>query len=96
METLQYHENRYYGHAMVGLLAPGRDYQLGTNDNFVPPRSTIDYFETVERTMGGRAATQSFFRFLVLPDDAEGTQLLPGRQNESLADLSASARPGRR
>ena len=28
---------------------------------------TIDYYETVERTMGGRELTQSFFRLFVLP-----------------------------
>lgn len=39
----------------------------GTNDNSVLPRSTIDYYETVERTMGGKAATQDFFRLFVLP-----------------------------
>lgn len=27
----------------------------------------IDYYETVERTMGGRAATQEFFRFFLVP-----------------------------
>jgi len=39
----------------------------GLNDLSVLPRSTIDYYETVERTMGGREATQSFFRLFLLP-----------------------------
>lgn len=28
---------------------------------------TVDYYETVEKTMGGRAATQSFFRLFMVP-----------------------------
>jgi hypothetical protein len=39
----------------------------GLNDPAVLPRSTIDYYETVERTMSGREATQSFFRLFALP-----------------------------
>jgi len=39
----------------------------GWNDEAVKPLSTIDYYETVERTMGGRAATQDFFRLFMLP-----------------------------
>lgn len=39
----------------------------GTNDISVLPQITEDYYETVERTMGGREATQSFFRLFVLP-----------------------------
>lgn len=39
----------------------------GLNDPAVLPRSTIDYYETVERTMDGKAATQSFVRLFVLP-----------------------------
>jgi feruloyl esterase len=39
----------------------------GLNDPWVPPRATIDYYETVERTLGGRAATQDFFRLFTLP-----------------------------
>jgi feruloyl esterase len=31
-----------------------------------PPEAT-DYYETVERTMGGRAATQNFFRLFMIP-----------------------------
>jgi Tannase and feruloyl esterase len=39
----------------------------GTNDISVLPQITEDYYETVERTKGGREATQSFYRLLVLP-----------------------------
>lgn len=31
------------------------------------PEAVTDYYETVERTMGGRAATQDFFRLFVVP-----------------------------
>jgi feruloyl esterase len=31
------------------------------------PRQAIDYYETVERTMGGRSATRSFFRLFLVP-----------------------------
>lgn len=44
----------------------------GLNDNAVSPRRTIDYYETMERTLGGRAATQSFARLFVLPGVAHG------------------------
>jgi Tannase and feruloyl esterase len=33
----------------------------------LPPKNTIDYYETTERTMGGRAATQDFFRLFMIP-----------------------------
>ena len=39
----------------------------GLNDNSVLPRSTIDYYETVERIMGGQAATEDFVRLFLLP-----------------------------
>jgi feruloyl esterase len=32
-----------------------------------PPANVIDYYETVTRTMGGRAATQSFARLFMVP-----------------------------
>jgi hypothetical protein len=44
----------------------------GLNDNSVLPRKTIDYYETVERTMGGQKATESFFRLFVLPGVGHG------------------------
>ncbi|MBI4165018.1 MAG: tannase/feruloyl esterase family alpha/beta hydrolase, partial [Acidobacteria bacterium] len=33
----------------------------------LPPLNTIDYYETAERTMGGREATQDFFRLFMVP-----------------------------
>jgi hypothetical protein len=39
----------------------------GWNDPLVAPASTIDYYQTVERTMGGRAATEDFLRLFLLP-----------------------------
>lgn len=39
---------------------------LGTNDTAYV-NGIVDYYETVERTMGGRAATQDFFRFYMVP-----------------------------
>jgi feruloyl esterase len=39
----------------------------GLNDNAVPPSSVVDYYETVERTMGGRKETQDFLRLFLLP-----------------------------
>jgi feruloyl esterase len=39
----------------------------GLNDTSVLPQDTIAYYDTVERTMGGRTATQSFLRLFVLP-----------------------------
>jgi pimeloyl-ACP methyl ester carboxylesterase len=44
----------------------------GLNDNAVMPRTTIDYYETVERAMGGREATQSFVRLFLLPGVGHG------------------------
>lgn len=39
----------------------------GATDTTDPPRPVIDYYETVERTMGGRKATQDFFRLFLIP-----------------------------
>lgn len=39
----------------------------GMHDFAVMPRSTIDYYETVQRTMGGAAETQDFARLFLLP-----------------------------
>jgi Tannase and feruloyl esterase len=39
----------------------------GGNDTVDLPGATIDYYETVERTMGGRKATQEFFRLFFIP-----------------------------
>ena len=39
----------------------------GTNDEEEIPGAIFDYYETVEKTMGGRAATQQFFRLFAMP-----------------------------
>lgn len=51
---------------------------VGLNDEAVLPRNTIDYYETLERTMGGRAATQSFTRLFLLPGISHGGDGDPG------------------
>ena len=45
----------------------------GWADDATFPGNPVDYYETVERLMGGRANTQSFFRLFMLP----GTAHLP-------------------
>ena len=40
---------------------------VGWNDMGTVPAVAVDYYETVERTMGGRAATQDFFRMFMIP-----------------------------
>ena len=37
----------------------------GWNDHIVQPQATADYYDTVERTMGGRAQTQAFYRLFM-------------------------------
>ncbi len=39
----------------------------GWADQSVLPLNLVDYYETAERTMGGRAATQEFFRLYMIP-----------------------------
>ena len=39
----------------------------GATDTVDPPGPVIDYYETVEKTMGGRKNTQSFFRLFLIP-----------------------------
>jgi len=39
----------------------------GGKDADVVPANTIDYYETLERTMGGHAATQDFARLFIIP-----------------------------
>jgi hypothetical protein len=39
----------------------------GWADPAVAPLNSVDYYETAEKTMGGRAATQSFFRLFMVP-----------------------------
>jgi hypothetical protein len=44
----------------------------GWNDAAGMPLHTVDYYETVERTMGGRAPTQDFFRLFTIPGMEHG------------------------
>jgi feruloyl esterase len=39
----------------------------GWNDPDATPGGTIDYYETTVRTMGGRAKTEDFFRYFLVP-----------------------------
>lgn len=39
----------------------------GWNDIYVSPLSTVDYFETVERTLGGSKEARDFLRLFVMP-----------------------------
>jgi hypothetical protein len=39
----------------------------GATDTSDPPAPVIDYYETVEKTMGGRKSTQDFFRLFLIP-----------------------------
>ena len=39
----------------------------GWNDHYVQPEETTQFYEMIERTMGGRAATQDFFRLFMVP-----------------------------
>lgn len=39
----------------------------GWSDPYEPPAATAQYYETVERLMGGRAATQDFYRLFMIP-----------------------------
>jgi Tannase and feruloyl esterase len=39
----------------------------GWADKAVAPKESVDYFETVERTMGGSALTRDFFRLFMVP-----------------------------
>jgi len=40
---------------------------VGWNDAGGAPLAVVDYYETAERTMGGRARTQAFFRLFAVP-----------------------------
>ena len=40
----------------------------GWADGGLSPLTSIEYYKTVERTMGGRAATQDFLRLFLIPD----------------------------
>lgn len=39
----------------------------GWDDNEVTPGSSVDYYQTATRTMGGEAETQKFFRLFMIP-----------------------------
>jgi feruloyl esterase len=39
----------------------------GWADSIIAPMTSIDYYETVTRAMGGREATESFFRLFMVP-----------------------------
>jgi feruloyl esterase len=39
----------------------------GGNDTQETPGAIVDYYQTVEKTMGGRAATRDFFRLFMIP-----------------------------
>jgi len=51
------------------LKAAGTKFIIyhGMTDTIDPPSPVIDYYETVEKTMGGRENTQSFFRLFLIP-----------------------------
>ena len=55
----------------------------GWADGAVSPLNTIDYYETVERTMGGAAATRDFFRLFMLP----GVDHCWGGEGASVVDV---------
>jgi feruloyl esterase len=67
----------------------------GLNDNSVLPRSTIDYYETVERAMGGRAATQAFVRLFLLPGVGHGFGGAGADTIDYLSSLEAWVEEGR-
>jgi hypothetical protein len=61
----------------------------GWDDSGAPfPLGTIDYYETVEKTMGGRKATQDFARLFMVP----GRQHCGGGEGASAADFFAPLR----
>jgi hypothetical protein len=65
MESLYYGTNpdlRKYKAAGGKLIV----YQ-GWEDPLAVPKETIDYYETVEKTMGGQSATQEFARLFMVP-----------------------------
>jgi feruloyl esterase len=55
----------------------------GWADGGVSPLSTIDYYETVEKTMGGPATTRDFFRLFMLP----GVEHCWGGEGASVVDF---------
>jgi len=45
-KVLQYKQNHYYGHAMIGLLAPGQKYHLENGDYFVMGDNTMNSLDS--------------------------------------------------
>ena len=43
---LRYEENRYFGHAMLGLLQPGKEITIGTNNCFVMGDNTMSSYDS--------------------------------------------------
>ena len=39
----------------------------GWDDNEIPPRTTVDYYESATRLLGGEKATKAFFRTFMIP-----------------------------
>ncbi len=39
----------------------------GWDDNEIPPRATVDYYETATRVLGGEKSTKTFFRNFMVP-----------------------------
>jgi pimeloyl-ACP methyl ester carboxylesterase len=66
----------------------------GLNDTSVPPQSIIDYYETVERTMGGRTNTQSFARLFLVPGVDHGLNGVGAGLIDSLSALEAWVEDG--
>ena len=45
-KTLQYQDNRYYGHALIRALGPGREFQVSTNHLFVMGDNTMNSLDS--------------------------------------------------
>jgi len=45
-KVLQYQDNRYYGHALINELGPGREFQVATNHLFVMGDNTLSSLDS--------------------------------------------------